>query len=345
MDQQTLLTMLVMDQYQCQNVKLQPIAQFVFEDRGIYRVDLGDGRFYVLRAFHCDLEAELSDQVATLHHLGQHGFVVPHVLRTKTGSTIATYENWMALMISFIEGAMADFSPQSLALLGAYVANLHALSAKTLAERGTALLPDSRLSPNQVSQEALDQIVAEIARIPQTLRPFYEASLTTIQRLQQAVDLPVTIIHGDCWSNNAVLMRDGHIAMIDWDGAGLGLAILDLGYLLMTCHLSKLGMLEITPDPQRIAAVVHGYCQRRIPNADELMLLGDAVLYDSARRAILAGVDVLTSGNWQENTLLLKMLGRYRASEEVTAIALRCFEAELIDGDKMFGKFGGELKG
>jgi hypothetical protein len=90
-------------------------------------------------------------------------------------------------------------------------------------------------------------------------------------------------------------------------------------------------MTEITPDPQRIAAVVHGYCQRHRPNADELKLLGDAVLYDSARRAILAGVDVLTSRNWQENTFLLKMLGRYRASEEVTTIALRCFEAELID--------------
>jgi hypothetical protein len=40
-------------------------------------------------------------------------------------------------------------------------------------------------------------------------------------------------------------------------------------------------------------------------------------------------VDVLASDNWQENTFLLKMLGRYRASEEITAIALRCFEAEL----------------
>ena len=114
--------------------------------------------------------------------------------------------------------------------------------------------------------------------------------------------------------------------MIDWDGAGLGPAILDVGYLLMTCHFGRPQLPAIQPNPQCIAAVLHGYCQQRWLTADELSLLADAVFYDSARRTVLDTMLSATADNWHENIWLQKLLARYAASEEIAVIAQHYFE-------------------
>lgn len=335
-EQQELLTRLVEESYECRRAVLQPISPYRLENRGIYRVDWEDGTSSVLRAFFADVTVELTNQAAVLDYLQQHSFPAPQVKRTRDGALLASYAGWTALLISFSEGEMANFEPDNLMLLARSTSRLHTLSDNVLTEVERAYLPDSRLRPTQSASYAIHNLVQALPHIPDTLRQFCEDSIVALQHVQQAGLLPEMIIHGDCWPGNAVRTYDGEIALIDWDCAGIGPAILDVGYLLLTCHLGKPQLPAMQPDEQCIAAVVRGYCQQRKLNATELSVLEDALLYDVARRVGLEKRLSLLSDDWEEEIWLQKMLARYRVSPKIAVIAQHYFEQETATNDSLF---------
>jgi Ser/Thr protein kinase RdoA (MazF antagonist) len=335
-EQQELLTRLVEKAYDCRGAALQPISPYLFEDRGIYRVDWEEGTPSVLRAFRADVTAELTGHAAVLDYLQQHGFAAPQVKRTSDGAILACYQGWTALLVSFLEGEVADFAPDSLELLGSLAGYLHTLSHNVLAEMGHTWLPESRLRPTQPVSHAIDNLIQALPHVPDALHQFCEDSIVALQRVQQAQQarlLPETMIHGDCWPGNAVRTSEGGIALIDWDGAGIGPAILDVGYLLLTCHLGKPQLPAMQADEQCIAAVVRGYCQQRKPSAMEQGMLEDVLLYDVARCVGLEKLLSMLSDDWTQEAWLQKMLARYRVGPEIAAIARRYFKQETQPDD------------
>jgi len=330
-EQQELLTRLVVEAYDCRKAVLQPISPYLFEDRGIYRVDWEEGTSSVLRAFLADVTVELTGHAAVLDYLQQRAFPSPQVKRTRDGGLLASYTGWTALLVSFLEGDVADFAPDSLELLGSLAGHLHTLSYNVLAEAEIARLPESRLRPTQPASQAIDNLVQALPHIPDALHQFCEDSIVALQRVQQAQQaglLPEMLIHGDCWPRNAVRTHEGGIALIDWDCAGIGPAILDVSYLLLACHLGKPQLPVMQADEQCIAAVVRGYCQQRKPSATELSMLEEALLYDVARRVGLEKLLSTLSDGWAQEMWLQKMLARYRVSPEIAVIARHYFEQE-----------------
>ena len=322
-EQQTLLTALVQDQYWSGPVQLHQIAEYTFEDRGIYRADFADGRSYVLRAFRYDVKNDLLGQADVFDYLAQQDYPAPRLLRTHSGFPIAIFENWMAVMVSYVEGTLLDFSTHDLTQLGVRLGMLHAISEQTRPEANH--LPDSRLYPRQIPPQSFASETF-IATLPQELAALYEASKTTIATLQHASSLPITLLHGDCWSHNAVLRSDGQVTMIDWDCAGLGPAILDVGYLLLMCHLGRPQLPKMYADSVRISAVIQGYCQYRRPTTNELLVLREAVHFETARRVITYDMLSHVGSDWQKDIHLQKELARFAVSDEIATIALHCFD-------------------
>lgn len=68
-EQQELLTRLVEEVYDSRRATLQPISPYLFEDRGIYRVDWEEGTSSILRAFRADVTLELTGHAAVLDYL------------------------------------------------------------------------------------------------------------------------------------------------------------------------------------------------------------------------------------------------------------------------------------
>ena len=320
-EQQTILTALVQDQYFSGSVQVRQIAEYTFEDRGIYRIDFSDGRSYVLRAFRYDVKEILQSQAALYACLEQQAYPAPRILHTINGGAIALHEDWMALMVSYVEGSLADFSPEHLTLLGAQLGELHALSEHILDRPGSSAFPTSRLHPRELQKHELAS--HEVAHLPEVLRTLYKASIETIDTLQQATQLPITLLHGDCWPHNAVVTEDGQLTLIDWDCAGLGTAILDVGYLLLTCHLGRPQLPKMHADPARIEAVMRGYCQQRRLTVNELVVLREAVHFETARRVLANGMFADRADNWQEDVRIQKELARFAISDEIAEIAQR----------------------
>jgi thiamine kinase-like enzyme len=134
-------------------------------------------------------------------------------------------------------------------------------------------------------------------------------------------NLPATILHTDCWANNAIRTPVGQMVLIDWDGAGLGPAILDLGYLLVACHAFLPEWPQISPSVERIAAVMAGYQKERTITAMEYELLYDASCFAEAFRAAQWLPEAL-SGDWREHPGLLRFHARYAVTPEIACLAL-----------------------
>jgi Ser/Thr protein kinase RdoA (MazF antagonist) len=326
--QQALLTRLVEEQYALVAARLTPIAHYHFDDRGIYRVALAGGRSYVLRAFCWDAREALLGQVAVLDYLEQHGYPAPRVMRTPRGRAVATYEGWTALLLSYVEGTEAAFSSRHLELLGARAGRLHALTGTVLAEAGAAGLPNSRLRPAIGAQQTDAQRARGREALSRAHWAIYDGLVATLERVAQAAgNLPVTVLHGDCWPQNAVVTPEGALVLIDWDCAGVGPPVLEVGYLLMACHFRTPQIPAIEPDSALIGAVVRGYCRHRRLTAAELDLLPDAVRYDVARRVVQDEILSAAGGSAQVDLLRQKVIARDAASDAIALLARSHFAA------------------
>ncbi|MBO0781494.1 MAG: phosphotransferase, partial [Ktedonobacteraceae bacterium] len=205
---------------------------------------------------------------------------------------------------------------------------LHNLTSSIVTDVAGTALSDSSRRPTHCAGQAIERLHRASVDAPDELRGFYADTIATLQRIWQAHQeglLPEVLIHGDCWPGNAVLTSRDGIAMIDWDCAGVGPAILDVGYLLLTCHLGKPQLPAMQPDEKRIAAVVHGYRRVRELSSAERSVLKEAILYDVARRT---GLDIVSSGiveTWREDIRWQKMLARHAVSAPIAEIAGKYF--------------------
>src|SRR5262249_29444985 len=83
------------------------------------------------------------------------------------------------------------------------------------------------------------------------------------------------------WPGNAVSTARDEVTLVDWENAGLGMPVLDLGYCLLECHLDvglpgdRPAAWHIQPNEDRIAAVLAGYSRwRRLQPAERDLLAG-----------------------------------------------------------------------
>ncbi|HZO74220.1 MAG TPA: phosphotransferase [Ktedonobacteraceae bacterium] len=323
----TFFATLVEEQYAVQNIQLHSLSPYNFDWRGIYRVTSDDHVSWVLRAFSQDKnENWLIKPAAMLLFLEELGHPAPRVVHTRSGEPVGAVNGWWTFMTTFIEGTLADSSIHSLHALAGRTAQLHTLDL----DRATSTTPPIYASwkhPQQAVPECLQLLDRVRDLVPSELQTFYDEVSATLERIQRA-SLPVTIIHGDCWPGNAVQTPDGDIVLIDWDGAGYGPPVLDIGSLLLACHFDQPQFPLIIPEPSLISAVVEGYCQQRLLTQAELEMLVDAVRFNSAFH-FARNLESILQDDWREHLGLQKLRIRYDVAEEIAVIARRRCEQLL----------------
>jgi Ser/Thr protein kinase RdoA (MazF antagonist) len=307
--------------YHAPDADLRSLAQHELDWRGIYRVERAAEPSWVLRACRAD-EGEnnwLLGVANVLLLLERHGFPAPRVIRSRVGKLAPEYRGWWMLVTTFVEGAPFGFDSDALARLGAATSALHMLDLNTPLGHST-MVPDSWWRLDIAAPECLSSLEAALPNLPAELRELYEATRTTLMRFAAATDLPCTLIHGDCWPGNAVRAVDGDVTLIDWDCAGRGPAVLDLGNLLVTCHLGQSQTPHLTPNPELIAAVIEGYCTGRRLSEAELRHLDDAVAFGVVFH-LARNFPSIVRGDWRENSSLAKLRARLQAVPAIAAIS------------------------
>jgi Ser/Thr protein kinase RdoA (MazF antagonist) len=305
--------------YALQPQSIESLQPHVFDWRGIYQLRGTSQRSWLLRLLRLPDAADALTQTATLlHWLARQHYLAPCVYATTDQQLVGQIDGWATLLLSFIEGAVLETDASDLSLLGQTVGRLHALPLDT-----TASFPLSRCHPDEVCIKTTTQLASGRDKLPRAFRPLATALYESIEPIQSHTYY-LCLTHGDCWYMNAVKTSNGKVVLIDWDCAGVGLPILDLGYLLLTSHYELARPLQIQADENKIRAIMRGYQQIRQLSSSEQDMIVSAVRFALAFQ--LGEYIDQDEGFRSDDLVLKKMQVRFDVTEQIAQIAKKYFK-------------------
>ncbi|MBK9714907.1 MAG: phosphotransferase [Kouleothrix sp.] len=290
-------------------------------DRCVCKVERADGPAWVLRAFRWESAAANNRaQAAALLFLERAGFPASRLVRARGGGAVVEHAGWQAIVTTFVEGCEADFSEGDLLALGAALGRLHRLDVSA-ARRCDPPVEPSEWRAGGAAIDLLGRLRSAAGRVPIELRTHHADAMRALERAEPRSGLPDALIHTDCFPGNAFWVARDTLALSDWDGAGIGPAIIDLATTLISCDKGLDWEPRLHPSAARVAAVVEGYRGERALSPRELAALPDALRYAPAVRGAwclaetIDGSDMLV--HWR------RWWARYQVAEEVAEMALR----------------------
>lgn len=318
MEQLAQLTQLLAEHYTIRDPLLTPIHLFAHADRGIYRVDSADRPPFLLRAYRQEpTQAQwLAERAATLLYLATVDYPAPRVILTVDGELLAHHQGWSALLLTYIEGEMATSSVAACQAMGQQLAHLHNVRV-TLTDPP---IPYCRWQPQRKITDWIAGLTAVAGQFPAELTGLYDFSLATLRQVAQWTTMPTRILHADPNETNTVRTPDGAFVFVDWDGAGLGPPLLDLGYLLLTCHLGLPCWPNIEPAHDFVAAIMTGYSSVRPLSSAEVAALPVAVCFNDAVWAA-QGIPTIIGKDWCQDRGLHRFGPRYSSLAQIGEIA------------------------
>jgi Ser/Thr protein kinase RdoA (MazF antagonist) len=309
-----------------QHYNLQDIAIALLNmvaGKYVYRLTPATGISWILRVYQIANDQRAVFSPFALAHvlafLEEQRYPAVRIVCSLDGETVVAHDGWYYLMTTFIEGVPFDWSPTSFYNLGAALGKLHALRL----DAGAYTLPRAGMLPNGELAYAQKQLERVETLVPANLQSRYEELLQEIALLDRLEDLPLVCIHNDCHPANSIYTSDGQIQLIDWEGAGIGPAIIDVGFLLASSD-DALPWTPLTSsdiycsNKERIAAIVEGYRRYHTLTPIELERLPDALRF----RSLVYGACHFAStiAEHQQEELQWWWL-RYTAAEEIATLA------------------------
>jgi Ser/Thr protein kinase RdoA (MazF antagonist) len=272
----------------------------------------------------------LRSRAATLDWLEEHAYPAPRVVRTRSGDLVGLAGVWATLATTYVTGTPLRPGTGQLRLLGEALGRLHALGAAG----GDAAMGRAAWDPETAIPAALGRLEAVASLAPADWRPLLDQFRTALLAVRQrAPALPSSVVHGDPWPGNAIHTAQDQVTLIDWENAGLGLPLLDLGFCLLECHLdvglptNHPSAWHIHPDENRIAAIVAGYSSWRQLQPAEKDLLPEGIRFPAAyvgaidfEQALLGGVRGRSM-----DVRLERLRNRLAVSDTVAELAHRHF--------------------
>lgn len=281
MDVQLQLTILTNTLKRWYGIEVNTLKQFPSSTgKHIYQVTLLNGEHLVLRVVEEAIRTSLVDMANLLLFLEHQHYPAERLLRTQEETLIAIDGDKILVLTTYLSGTQLDHTPVSFQLLGARVAQLHALTTKS-----TYPLPAASMLPTRELAFAQQQLAGVEHRVSRQDIARYEFLTGALPKLDRGTDLPNTLIHNDCHPANAIVTAPNHITLLDWEGAGLGPAVLDVAFLLTNCD-GKTPWDSLSSDVHSLPevylqAVITGYRQHHQLSKSELSYLGDAIKFRS----------------------------------------------------------------
>lgn len=189
------------------------------EASGPWRLDLGAGRAVALGVVDDEPwdRARLATEVAALAVAADHGLAAPRTLAADLDGGAAGQP---ALVQTWLEGSStvpATSDPERARALGRVAAAVHAVP----------LTPTADL-PRRASSLAV--VPFETLPVPDACAALF-AEVRAVVAATPAPDGPLGLVHGDLWQGNTLWAGGVHTGTLDWDHAGVGHPLVDLGSL------------------------------------------------------------------------------------------------------------------
>ncbi|MBL7665949.1 MAG: phosphotransferase [Bacteriovoracaceae bacterium] len=237
---------------------IRDLAQLSPQKTGIsnsnYRVTLKSGDELILKISNDKMASEINEEQKILHFLQTRGYpfsLAPY--KTLNGAFVYEWESLTGVLYPFVKGEVPQVQETNLFEIGKALGQLHLCTIEEPA-------PSFIRSHRSVGFDFQDiQMFTEQADCPSYFNMAFKKIFDQKAIAKMAsLELPQGLIHGDLYYDNT-LFRDGElIAVLDFEQAGMGEYLFDLGVSISGSCL-KNGLLDKT----LIEAYMKGYQSER----------------------------------------------------------------------------------
>lgn len=246
-------------------LKLTPLSLGISNSN--YRVDLKN-ESVLLKISNDKNQLQLGEEQAILLYLSQCGY--PYSLKPftlKTGEFVYNYGPYFGVIYPFIQGIPPGPSDYTCKEVGAALAKLHSIKH----DENTLQKLRSHESVGFGAQQILDY--SKSSKCPSDYREAFGHFFPDLLEEFLATHFEKGIIHGDLYYDNTLFNNNSLCTVLDFEQAGLGEYLLDLGISLSGTCLEK-GRV-ITP---LVNSYLEGYEAIRPLKPHELKFLDHAII-------------------------------------------------------------------
>ncbi len=229
-------------------------------ERIVYRVTGEKGSFTFKIVDHSKTEQQLQQDTEVFDFLERYKFPAPCLLRSKNDKDYVQIENKFVIALTYIDGVVPQRTPGNHYKLGETIADLHSLP---------------NIFPHESSFTFSTEIPAMLQRAGRSQIGHQYVEL--VEELPDFKDLTDGLIHTDLRLGNTILTSKGELVVIDWDDAGRGPILLDLGYPLICAFVTD----NLEFRKENAEAYYQGYFSKRELNRLQKDLIYYAGLFYS----------------------------------------------------------------
>jgi Ser/Thr protein kinase RdoA (MazF antagonist) len=226
-------------------------------ERTVYKVIANEGTFIIKIADPAKNEATVLKDTQILRFFEEVDYPAPRLLLSHENTNYVFHDGKCIYALTYLEGGESKSNKENYAKLGEVTARLHSLQGYTI--------------PTDFTAEV--EIPTMIARAEKFNMDSHYAEL--VKALPDFGRFPTCLIHTDIGSHNSIQLPNGEIELIDWDDAGIGTRILDLGFPLICDFVTK----DLVFDKDRAEAFYSAYCSIIALTDEEKEYLFDAGLF------------------------------------------------------------------
>lgn len=275
--------------------RVDALARLGGSDRA-WRVDSERGPL-VLRLHGTDRFSAHAGEVVALRFLAEHDYPAPRLIPALDDSSLFRCGQMEGYLTTFVAGSSLPATVDTAWQLGEVTGRLHAL------ETGAAGLPPTPFTIASERQHFHSLNASPAVHAWDGYAELRDDLVRAWDELPDLDDMPQVLVHTDVLFGNAVQTPEGQAVLIDWDDAGLGPAIQDLGYLLVHESIPLQGA---PIESAFVLAVLDGYQTARPLTSVERSRIPEAMLFGALAYVLAPWESRVWLGNWRRARCVLE---------------------------------------
>lgn len=232
------------------------ITKKAADGRTLFHVDTSEG-VYALKLLEKGRSKEvIQRELSLLHTLHENHFPCAELLPTRTGDLSITIGGQSAYLCRWVEGTHPESTNATFEKLGDLTGRLHALPTDSLEKMRFAPLERMRQQRQLAERLGLDP-----------------AFIDFFSHVRDVAHLPQGVVHTDIGPHNTLEQANGTLVLIDWEDAGVGPLVIDLGWLLEQCLT-----VDNVFEKEKAHAFLKAYQAHRPFSSEEALYMHDIML-------------------------------------------------------------------
>ncbi len=231
-------------------------------ERFVYKISANEGNFVIKIANTAKSYEDMKKDLFIFNYAPNHGFShIPKLFKTKDENDFVEYEGKFAFVMEYIDGGNPANTSENWSKIGMLTAQFHDIKDYPYIYQ-TDFTPASE-------KESFKEIAATLS--------FGKEYLKVAETLPDFSGCSTSLIHTDIGLHNIAQSKQGNLFFLDWDGVGIGITVLDLGFPLI-CQFIDLDTHKFDEENARVFYESY-FNKRNLPLSEKKLIFDAALLF------------------------------------------------------------------